>query len=140
MKVYCTNCTRVYTDAPCNLCSACGETLIPVPVTLSNTINLTPHEVNFVPKQEEPITFAASGKVIRLTEMKNPAGGPFYHVTYSGVEGVTPQDLRGYDYAIVSRPVAERHSCVEETTLIVPGDLIRDNQGRVIGCSSFYIF
>lgn len=98
-------------------------------------INLTPHDINVIEHDGPNIfTIPASGQVARVsstrTHLYTIAGIAIDRVEYGVVEGL-PDPEPGVNL-IVSGMVAVR--CPERDDLLVPGELVRDQQGRVIGC------
>ena len=102
---------------------------------MSKLINLTPHEVNLV--QDETTTSYKSEGVVRVeTESKQVGsvnGIGIFKTTFGAVEGLpAPQDEIFY---IVSGLVLS--ACPERDDLLVPNDLLRNDKGLVIGCTSW---
>lgn len=100
-------------------------------------INLTPHAVNV-----NGAEFPASGQVARVEEMEPTATGtvlvgdrdiPVVTVRTGRVVGL-PDQQPGV-YFIVSRMVAE--NAPHRRDLLIPHGLLRDDAGRVTGCSGF---
>lgn len=96
-------------------------------------LNMTPHALNIIQSDGSTLTVAPSGFVPRCssTEVVDGAIGliNITKQTLGEVEGL-PESLPGTFY-IVSRLVA---SAANRPDLLVPGPLVRDDQGRVIGC------
>ena len=96
-------------------------------------VNATPHELNIVQKDGTVLTLASSGVVPRCesNELVDRAIGliEVTRQTLGHVQGL-PDQIPGV-YFIVSRLVA---SATEREDLLVPGALLRDDQGKVIGC------
>jgi hypothetical protein len=106
-------------------------------------VNLTPHEINIHVELgsahlSRTLTLAPSGIVPRVGVSSRPIG----HVLVEGVEvPVTatsygtvsdlPGPVPGTVY-VVSRVVAE--ACPDRSDLLIPGEAVRDQGGRVIGC------
>lgn len=113
-------------------------------------VNLTPHNVNVI----DYGTIPSSGQVARVSVEKTDSG--FIDVTcphcvngcehcsnqlaipvkistskFGKVEGL-PDPQPGVLF-IVSRLVLQ--ACPERTDLVAPGDLVRDENGNVIGCN-----
>ena len=96
-------------------------------------INLTPHGINIIQKRFiEP-----SGTVARCTEITENAGRaggvPLIYRHYSDVEGL-PEPKNDVMY-IVSHMV--RVALPERKDLVSPGNLLRDCDGNIIGCTNF---
>ena len=97
-------------------------------------VNLTPHDMNIVQVNGEVLTVAPSGICPRCSSSEVVDGtiGGLIQVTrqtLGEVEGL-PESFPATFY-IVSRLVA---SAANRPDLLVPGPLVRDDQGRVIGC------
>ena len=97
-------------------------------------VNMTPHPLNIVQRDGDVLTVEPSGFIPRCasTEKLNQSIGliDVTRQTLGEVEGL-PESLPGAFY-IVSRLVASAASGRDD--LLVPGPLVRDDQGRVIGC------
>lgn len=97
--------------------------------------NLTPHSIIILNNNDEIIkTIQPEGTPLRLEEVVEPigsiAGIPLVRKALTGdVNKILPQE-EGV-YYIVSLPVAQ---ALRRADLLVPDDLVRDEQGRVIGC------
>jgi hypothetical protein len=97
-------------------------------------INLTPHVIHL-----PTCSIAPSGQLARCTEVTSPTG-IFEGVTlvrrsYGAVTGLPdPQPDVLY---IVSMLV--RVACSERRDLASPGDLVRDNDGNIIGTSNLVV-
>lgn len=96
-------------------------------------VNMTPHALNIVQRDGKTLTVAPSGYVPRCssTEVVDQSIGliEITKQTLGEVEGL-PDPIPGAFY-VVSRLVA---SAANRPDLLVPGPLLRDDQGRVIGC------
>ena len=97
-------------------------------------INLTPHAINLPDRTIEP-----SGKVARCTEITNDAG------RFEGIELITrqygevvdlPEPVDG-DLLIVSALV--RAARPGRLDLASPGDLVRDADGKIVGCKNLVV-
>lgn len=100
-------------------------------------INLTPHNVTVA-----GVEFPASGQIARVEEIEPTATGtvlvgdqelPVVTVRTGRVVGLPPE--KEGTYYIVSRMVAE--NAPHRRDLLIPHGLLRDDAGRVIGCSGF---
>jgi len=95
-------------------------------------VNLTPHELNIHDADGGVITVTPSGTVARVSTTTVPAGDvegiPTYSVEYGEVKGL-PEP--GDDTLVVSGLVAA--ACPRDD-VFSPGELIRDEQGRPVGC------
>lgn len=107
---------------------------LPNGVVLANT---TPHEVNVIAygTDEVVLHIPAATKPLRLEERIEPAGVvggiPFVNKRLNDSE--LPPVRKGVLY-IVPLAVAQ---VARRTDFIVPDELVRDEQGRVVGCRRF---
>lgn len=96
-------------------------------------VNATPHPLNIVQRDGVTLTVAPSGICPRCTSTEVIDGAigliDISRQTLGEVEGL-PEAIPGA-FFIVSRLVA---SAANRPDLLVPGSLIRDDQGKVIGC------
>lgn len=100
-------------------------------------LNLTPHSVNIVREDDTIFTIAPSGTVARVSQMREQIGtieGIPLNVSKFGEVVDLPEQQDGV-FLIVSRLVIS--ALPDRDDLIVPDDLVRDDQGRIIGCRSF---
>lgn len=97
-------------------------------------LNATPHPLNIVQRDGSVLTLASSGIVPRCesNEVIDQAIGliEVTRQTLGHVQGL-PDPVPGL-YFIVSRLVAS--AADNRDDLLVPGSLIRDDQGKVVGC------
>ena len=101
-------------------------------------INLTPHAINIIGGP----TFKPSGQVARISSTNENAGEllvnggliPLITQEFGEVVGL-PEEKEGTLF-IVSGLV---FSNSERKDLLVPGEQVRDEKGRVIGCKSFQV-
>ena len=108
-----------------------------------NLINLTPHDINIVRNGEELVTFPKSNQIARCKEAVEQVG----YITVNGVkipiirkrlgeiEGL-PEPQEGVKY-LVSLAVAK--AAVGRNDLLVPGQAVRDEKGRIIGTSALAV-
>lgn len=96
-------------------------------------VNLTPHTLNVHNNVGDVSTFEPSGQVARVQVSYEPAGEvaglPVSKAVYGEVEGL-PEPQEGIIY-IVSGMVQAR---VPRSDVFAPGDLVRDEEGRPVGC------
>ena len=96
-------------------------------------VNCTPHPLNIVQRDGTVLTIESSGIIPRCAsteEIDRTIGLIDVSRQHLGaVEGL-PDPIPGA-YFIVSRLVA---SAAKREDLLVPGALLRDDQGRVVGC------
>lgn len=97
-------------------------------------VNLTPHRLNIVTDDhDEEIVVEPSGIVCRVETHYEPDGElegiPLTRVRYGAPESLPdPQDDVAY---VVSGQV---EALVGRDDVFAPGELIRDDAGRVVGC------
>lgn len=106
-------------------------------------VNLTPHSITVVGDSGETILTIPSAGVARCSVKKervatigiNDHNIPVSWVTFGEVVDLPePQDGTIY---IVSRAVAEARR--DRDDLLVPDDLVRDEEGRIVGCRGFAV-
>lgn len=104
-------------------------------------VNLTPlpHPVVVVGANGVVVlTAPPSGTILRLSEITVPVGEiqgvPVVRKTLDPAAGLPPRE-EGTFY-IVSLPVAQ---ATRREDFLVPDDLVRDQEGRVLGCRRFAI-
>ena len=94
-------------------------------------VNLTPHTLN-IHAGFDVVTVPASGMVARVsthvTSADEVEGIPTFHFEYGEVEDLPPC---GDDVLVVSGMVA---SACPRPDVFSPGELVRDEQGRPVGC------
>lgn len=96
-------------------------------------VNMTPHPLDIIQLDGTTLTVAPSGWVPRCSSSEEIDGTiGLINITKQTLGNVTglPESLPGTFY-IVSRLVA---SAANRPDLLVPGPLVRDDQGRVVGC------
>ncbi len=105
-----------------------------------NFVNLCPHDINLYTNDGQFIMrFPRNSEAPRLVERREIlgeiAGIRLNHVQMT-LDGVNlPPHIPG-TYYIVSRVLAEY---ARRSDFLSPDELIRDEQGRVIGCTSFAV-
>jgi hypothetical protein len=105
-----------------------------------NFVNLCPHDINI---------YTNDGQLImRLTRNSNAPRLVERRIIYGEISGIKVNNVRltldGVDlppyipktYYIVSRVLAEY---ARRSDFLIPDELIRDEQGRIIGCTSFAV-
>ena len=100
-------------------------------------VNLTPHAIHFIDEQGAvKMTVEPSGVIARCATTTittgEIAGIPVTTTEYGEVVNL-PAPEKGTIY-IVSSLVAQH--CKDRGDVFVPGEQVRDDQGRVIGCRS----
>lgn len=116
--------------------------------SLTKFVNLTPHAINVVGKDETWV-IPPSGEVARVAETLTPVtsrgsslsqayGGPdFYFAEHGEVTGLPPAESQIYSgyystWYVVSGMVMD--ATPDRGDLLKPGKPIRDGEGRVVGC------
>jgi hypothetical protein len=99
-------------------------------------VNLTQHTINEVVTGQ---AFEPSGQIARVTVEYTVASSigdiPLYTATYGDIEGL-PDPVDGVTY-IVSGMV--KAAVPERGDVVSPGNLVRDENGKPIGCDGFKI-
>ena len=100
-------------------------------------INKTPHPVNIVNDENNLIhTFPKAEQLIRLkmvTVAVDSIGGIPTTITRFGEPEGLPNQQEGVFY-IVSQLV--KNALPKRDDLLVPAEVVRDNQGNIVGCKS----
>lgn len=104
-------------------------------------INLTPHEINVVnpcviitiPPSGTVARVSVSRQVIWKAETEGGFGIPIFVPSFGNVENLP--EPHNNTYFIVSTLV--RTALPHRLDLISPGNLVRDDNGNVIGCDGF---
>lgn len=104
-------------------------------------INKTPHPVTVFSDVEGTVTYGAAESPARVSEERSLVGYnndciPFYIYKYGQVTGLPPEEDPDVAY-IVSSQVMQ--AIPQRNDLLVPADMVRDDQGRIIGCNGFRI-
>ena len=98
-------------------------------------INLTPHAVNVI---DPALTVPASGTIARVEQTINQSGTlggvPLFEVSFGEVIGL-PKETSDTVF-IVSGMVLEALQG-SRGDVVAPAELVRDHDGRVIGCRGF---
>lgn len=100
--------------------------------------NLTPHSINLLKEDLSPLyTINSEEESARCSQTTIPysniGGIPITSTSFGKVEGLPQEEKEGV-YYIVSRLVMQ--ACPNRRDLLVPNELQRDEQGRIIGCKS----
>ena len=97
-------------------------------------VNGTPHALNIVQSNGTTLTVDPSGIVPRCSSTEELVGTigliEITHQVLGPVEGL-PEEIPGV-YFVVSRLVASKEASRKD--LLVPGQGIRDDKGRIIAC------
>src|SRR5690606_27147397 len=106
---------------------------------MAKFINLTPHAVHVLDDHNNVVLTVPAGETpLRLAEQVTPLtevdGVPIVAKSLGGVDRLPPQ--QDGVYYIVSLATAQ---AVRRPDFLVPDDLVRDDQGRVIGCRRFAV-
>ena len=102
-------------------------------------VNCTPHDVNLITESEN-ITFPRSGIIPRLTEQQvkinsiNSNGIEIDIMEKSFLEPEGLPESQENTIFIVSALVAG--AVKNRDDLVIPNDIIRDEEGRIIGCKN----
>ena len=102
-------------------------------------INLTPHPIDIFDDDRKVLTIPSSG-MVRLSEnvsleetvTLNNVEVKIYKKSYGSASLPEPQEGT---YFIVSLPVALAFP--ERSDFIIANDIVRDENGRIVGCRSF---
>jgi hypothetical protein len=105
-----------------------------------NVVNCTPHDVNLITESGNIIVFKRSGIIPRLLEQQKIISS----IDINGIEinivkksFLEPEGLpepQENTFYIVSALVAG--ACKNRDDLVVPNDVIRDEEGRIVGCKN----
>ena len=102
-------------------------------------INLTPHSVRILDSDNNVVREYKSEGVIRLSEKRSKIteidGIALFQKTFGTTDLPEPQPNT---YYIVSSLVAQMFP--NRKDLLIPDQIVRDKDGRIIGCRSFSIF
>jgi hypothetical protein len=102
-------------------------------------INLTPHAINVITTDGETSSIPPSGKIARVATETEPAGLidglPVVRTKFGQVTDLPPAEA-GIWY-IVSGIV--RAALPARGDLLTPSGLVRDDEGRVIGCRALSV-
>ena len=96
--------------------------------------NLTPHEVN-IGELDIPTSGTVARVVVEHREIGNHAGVPLLVGTYGEVSNL-PDPEEGVIYVVSA---AVRTALPERKDLGSPAHLVRDEEGRIIGCLALEI-
>lgn len=103
---------------------------------MATLINLTPHVINVLHADGSVSNIPSSG-IARCAEQRikhnNIDGIDLYAVHYGDVSGLP--EAQENTYFIVSMPV--RLALPWRKDLLSPGELVRDQEGKPIGCKGF---
>lgn len=102
-------------------------------------INLTPHVINLLPDGRDPIILHPGDQPARCSEITSndgiASGVPLVRKEYGAVTGL-PEPEDGVLY-VVSALV--RMALPERKDLASPGDLVRDESGKPVGCRNLVV-
>lgn len=106
-----------------------------------NIINMTPHPINLLDDELKLIVIIpVSGKTIRLTASTIDAGFTVDDIRITKTVFGEPIGLPEYNFGkfyLVSQLV--KAALPERSDLLVPAEIVRDDEGNIIGCKSFGI-
>ena len=104
---------------------------------MAKIINLTPHSLNIYSREGKLIEEIPSSGIVRVSEEKERIGEingiPLVKKTFTESEGL-PEPVKDTLY-FVSIIVAQANPSRDD--LILSSELVRDENGRIIGCSEF---
>lgn len=104
---------------------------------MKKLVNLTPHSINVL-LEGKKVEIPSSG-VARCSQTSAPAGEvngvPLTTTSFGEVEGL-PAPTKNTLF-IVSRLIMS--ACPDRRDLLVPNDMVRDEEGKIIGCKSFAV-
>lgn len=106
--------------------------------TVSEVRNFTPHDVSII-RGDIRVTYEAEAKPIRVLEDLWELG-EYNGVTISS-KRLTNVDLPKFEEGvvnIVSLPVAQVVSSTDRVDFVTPGELIRDEEGNIVGCKDLH--
>ena len=102
-------------------------------------INLTPHDVVLTDDKGSPLkVYKPSGMIARLNEQRISKGVVDGFKLFQKIYGQSdnlPEPVPGRVY-IVSSVIIEAEQ--NRSDLIAPDDFVRDAEGKIIGCKSFW--
>jgi hypothetical protein len=104
---------------------------------MTTFINLTPHSVQLVTDTYTE-TFEPIGTVARVSTRTQPLAGfphPFVWERYGRTENLPRQQPN--TYLIVSGVVQDANPTRHD--LVVPTGFVRDDAGRIVGCTAFRV-
>lgn len=108
---------------------------------MKKIINKTPHTINLMDENlNEILNLPSEGEARATTKNVRTGevnGTPIFAVEYGEPTGL-PEPIENTFY-VVSRITAESAKAYGRTTedLLLTNDLVRDEQGRIVGCKSF---
>ncbi|MBD8045821.1 hypothetical protein [Clostridium faecium] len=97
-------------------------------------LNYTPHTVNIIQQGKvKNLVSVGNARCIQETKKIGEINNiPITSTTFGQVEGL-PEEKEGV-YYIVSRLILQ--ACPQRRDLLVPNDIVRDEEGKIIGCKS----
>jgi hypothetical protein len=105
---------------------------------MSTVVNYTPHCINYFLATGEVYNIESCGTArVSVTNVSEGNIGPYSLVrsSFGKVNGL-PDEQTGTFY-IVSQMV--KSACPSRTDLLVPAEMVRDKEGKIIGCTAFQI-
>ena len=98
-------------------------------------VNLTPHTINYDDNVSSLVLASAGEARCAVTRQPLASTAPvkLCRTTYGTVTGL-PAPVDGTMYVV---SLLVRQACPDRADLCSPGELIRDQAGRVVGCKSF---
>lgn len=105
---------------------------------MEKIINLTPHDIHVRTAQGEMKTFPRSGQIARVAQESrletSVAGVPVAVPTFGAVLDLPAEEPN--TFLLVSMMI--RNALPSRRDLLSPGDMLRDEAGKIIGCVSFH--
>lgn len=103
-------------------------------------INLTPHDINVV-QGEKKITIPKEGIVVRVEELRKEKpsldGYKIEEVSYGDVLNM-PAPQKGVLYIVSNLTATALQSKGRTRDILIPGELLRDEKGQIVGTTGFY--
>ena len=100
-------------------------------------VNLTPHDINDAESGKE---FQPSGEIVRISEenvlAKTVDGVNLYSTKYGELAGL-PEPAAGVIYIVSGQVLSYLRERTDRVDVISPGPLVRDTNGKPIGCKGF---
>ena len=104
-------------------------------------VNMTPHPIHIIGDNNQVlVTIPKGDRLIRLKAKTIKAGFTINDIPVTRTEYSEPVGLPEYSFGtfyIVSQLV--KSALPERDDLLVPADVVRDNEGNIIGCRSLGI-
>lgn len=106
--------------------------------TFASIVNLTPHDIHLRTAERGLLTIPRSGIVARVAvreeQVRTLHGVPVCRVSYGTVEHL-PEPSPGVWYVV---SLLVRQAAPDREDLLSPGEPIRDDAGRIVGCATLH--